>query len=96
MLSESNTIAVKMLAEEFGVSTETVIDNIITDFRARRAADLMEGVNKPLYAFTVGGDSKETAELYTGQMLYDYVVTNRRLEIQQQRSLTNGRTRSEE
>ena len=92
-ISEPNQKAIQMLADELDIDADVVLDNIVTDFRARRAAQNFEGVTTALYAFTAGGDSKESAVVYTGARLYDYLVATYRAQIQQQQARMDGRTR---
>lgn len=84
-ISEPNEKAIRQLADELEIDPDVVLDNIVTDFRARRAAQNLEGLTAALYAFTKGGPEKGKEVVYTGARLYDYLVTNYRLEIQQQR-----------
>jgi len=76
-LSEENQRRVDKLSEIFKISKDQVIDNIITDYRAREAAERLE-FNIPglLLEFGKIGD-----EVLTGDRLFVFLLTQYRMEL---------------
>jgi hypothetical protein len=83
MLNKDNLRAMEELAQSVGLPVEVVVDNIVTDYRAKRAAEIIEGLTeRVLLAFSKDG---ETGEPITGRALYDFLLATYRMRQQQAR-----------
>lgn len=84
-ISQENQKAIEKLARDLRIPAAVVLDNIVTDYRARHAAQHFENVTAALYAFAKHGDEEGSEVLLEGAGLYDYLVAQYRLDYRMAR-----------
>ena len=81
-LSDKNEQMVKNLSKSLNIPDGQVIDNIITEYRARKGADRLEGqLSDHLLEFSEIGD-----KLLTGKRLYVFLMFQYRREIEKEKN----------